>query len=197
MKKTQRIKKTRTNPWRFLFIMILVYAFGATASFFYFKPKLAFHSPFIEDIESQLLISKSQKDEAVSLRLYKSPGSDLPDSNNKSQKESLLITAEDIIKRYMYSYGVKVLDLYMDKKGTIYADFSDELRRKVSGDAFEEYQIIAGLYKRIKANIPEFKSLKILIDGKETEGFGGHIDISEPIGAAIEHSYGGTIESTI
>ena len=197
MKKTRRTKKTKTNPWRFLFIMILVYAFGATASFFYFKPKLAFHSPFIEEIESQLLISKSQKDEQDSLRLYKSPESDLPDSNNKSQKESLLITAEDIIKKYMYSYGVKVLDLYMDKKGIIYADFGDELRKKFSGDAFEEYQIIAGLYRRIKANIPNFKLLKILIDGKEIESFGGHLDISEPISEAIEQSSGSEIEGTI
>ena len=197
MKKTRRTKKTKTNPWRFLFIMILVYAFGATASFFYFKPKLAFHSPFIEEIESQLLISKSQKDEQDSLRLYKSPESDLPDSNNKSQKESLLITAEDIIKKYMYSYGVKVLDLYMDKKGIIYADFGDELRKKFSGDAFEEYQVIAGLYRRIKANIPNFKLLKILIDGKEIESFGGHLDISEPISEAIEQSSGREIEGTI
>ncbi len=197
MKKTRRTKKTKTNPWRFLFIMILVYAFGATASFFYFKPKLAFHSPFIEEIESQLLISKSQKDEQDSLRLYKSPESDLPDSNNKSQKESLLITAEDIIKKYMYSYGVKVLDLYMDKKGIIYADFGDELRKKFSGDAFEEYQVIAGLYRRIKANIPNFKLLKILIDGKEIESFGGHLDISEPISEAIEQSSGSEIEGTI
>lgn len=197
MKKTQRIRIERMNTRRFLFIIILVYAFGATASFFYFKTKLAFHSPFIDEMESQRLKTESQKDEKDSLRLYKSWALNVPDSNNTSHKESFLITAEDIIKNYMDSYEVKVLDLYMDKKGTIYADFSDELRKKFSGDAFEEYQIIAGLYKRIKANIPEFKSLKILIDGKETEGFGGHIDISEPIGAAIEHSYGGTIESTI
>lgn len=197
MKKTQRIKKTQLNPWRFLLIVILVYMFGATASFFYFKTKLAFHSPFIEDMESQRLKIEAQKDKNDSLRLYKSWASNVPDSNNTSHKESLLVTAEDIIKKYMDLYEVNVLDLYMDKKGTIYADFGDELRKKFSGDAFEEYQIIAGLYRRIKVNVPDFKSLKILIDGKETESFGGHIDISEPIGEAIEHSYGGNIESTI
>ena len=85
----------------------------------------------------------------------------------------------------------------MDKNSDIYVDFSDELRKNFNGDASEERQIIAGLYKSIKANVPDFESLRILINGKEAESFGGHIDISVPIGDAIEKLSGEKIEGTI
>ena len=97
----------------------------------------------------------------------------------------------------MQPYNVRLLDLYMDKNGDVYVDLSDELRKNFNGDASEEYQIIAGLYKNIKTNIPDFKSLKILVGGKEAESFGGHIDISNPIGETIEKPSRGGIEDTI
>jgi hypothetical protein len=213
MKKTQRqIKKTKKYSWYYLLVMILIFITGAITSYLYLKPKFTFKSPFIESIEAQRHRAKSResetltKDEKNSLRLYKSPPteerkgilrSEQPENNNELKKELLLVTAEDVIKKYMQSYGVKLLDLYMGKNGTIYADFSDELRKKFYGDASDEYQIIAGLYKSIRANIPDFNSLKILIDGKEVESFGGHIDISRPIGEAIEKSEGEKIEDTI
>lgn len=202
-KRQQRIKKTWKNFWHYLLIMILVFTTGMVASYFYFKPKFAFKSPFIESIEAQRLKEKSHadgssgKNERDSLRLYKSPLSDMPENNNELIKDILLVTVEDAIKKYMQPYGTKLLDLYMDKNGTIYADFSSELRRKFNGDAFDEYQIIAGLYRTIRVNIPDFNSLRILIDGKEVESFGGHIDISRPIGKAIEKSTGEKIEGTI
>jgi hypothetical protein len=48
--------------------------------------------------------------------------------------------------------------------------------------------VIARLYKGIKFKVPGFTALKILINGKETESFGGHIDISRPIGEEIAES---------
>ena len=204
MKKTQRrIKKPKKYFWYYPLVMILIFTTAAIASYFYLKPKFTFKSPFIEGIEAQRDRAKShaydslREAEKNSLRLYKSPSTGQPGNNNGPEKEVLLITAEDVIKKYMQSYGVRLLDLYMDKNGTIYADFSDELRKKFNGDASGEYQIIAGLYKNIMANIPDFNSLKILIEGKEAESFGGHIDISKPISEAVEKSMEEKIEGTI
>lgn len=187
MKKARRTKKTKTYFWRYLLIAILVFITGAIPSYFYFKPRLAFKAPFIENIESQRLRAKSNKGEKDSIRLYKSPLEGLSENNDKLRKDVLLVTAEDVIKKYMEPYGAKLLDLYMDKEGTIYADFSGELRKEFNGDAFDEYQIIAGLYKSVKINVPTLNSLKMLIDGKEVDSFGGHIDISNPIGEKIEY----------
>jgi hypothetical protein len=76
----------------------------------------------------------------------------------------------------------------MDKDGIIYIDFGDELKKNFRGDALEELNIIGGLYKGIKSAVPGFNALKILIEGRETESFGGHIDISRPIGEEIAES---------
>lgn len=197
MKKARRIKKTKTYFWHYLLIMILVFTTGAIAGYFYFKPRLTFKSPFIENIETQRLRAKSYENEKDSLELYKSPTTELLENNNELRKDILLATVEDVIKKYMQPYNTKLLDLYMDKNGAIYADFSNELIKKFNGDVSDEYQIIAGLYKNIKATAPDFNSLKILVDGKDVESFGGHIDISKPIGEAIEKSIGEEIEDTI
>jgi len=186
MKKTRRIKKTKTYFWHYLLVAVLVFTSGAIAGYLYFKPMLAFKAPFIENIESQRLRAKSDDKRKDSLRLYKSPQKDLLEYDDRFRKDTILVTAEDIIKKYIDPYGGELLDLYMDKEGTIYVDFSSELRKKFNGDAFDEYLIIAGLYKKLRINVPNFNSLKILINGKETESFGGHIDISRPIGGGIE-----------
>ncbi len=179
MRKTRRTKKTKKYFRYYLFTCLLVYITVAVSSYFYLKPKLAFKVPFIENIESQQTEAKQDKEEVNPLRLYRSR------LNNISANKDL-INAEDAIKKYLKPLKIKLLDLYMDKKGTIYADFSGELRKNFKGDASEEYRIIADLYRKIKITVPAFRSLKILIDGKEAESFGGHIDISKPIGEKIE-----------
>src|SRR4030067_927970 len=120
MRKTRRIKNT-TYFWRYLIAIILALTVSTIASFFYFKPKFAFKSSFIEEIESRRLKTKPQ----------------------------------------------------------------------------EEKKDSPGLYKSIKEKVPDFKSLRILINGKEAESFGGHIDISGPMGEAIEKLSGEKIEGTI
>ncbi len=192
MKKARRIKQAYFL--RYLIAVVLIFVVSAIASFLYFKPKFAFKSSFIEEIESQRLKAKPHEDKKDSFRLYQLPAAESPTGNNETMP---LVTLEDAIKKYIQPYNAKLLDLYMDKNGDVYVDLSDELRKNFQGDASEEIQIIAGLYKTIKTNTPNFKSLKILIDGKEAESFGGHIDISNPIGEIIEKPSGEKIEDTI
>ncbi len=196
MRKTRRIKNT-TYFWRYLIAIILALTVSTIASFFYFKPKFAFKSSFIEEIESRRLKTKPQEDKKDSPWLYQPPAVKSAGNGDEHGKDMLLAAVEDAIKKYIQPYNAKLLDLYMDKNSDIYVDFSDELRKNFNGDASEERQIIAGLYKSIKTNVPDFKLLRILINGKEAESFGGHIDISGPIGEAIEKPSGEKIEGTI
>ena len=124
--------------------------------------------------------------EKGSLRLYGDSGRKQDDQDSAVlRKDTLLVVAEDIIRKYVKPYSVRLLDLYMDKEGVIYIDFGGELIKNFKGDALEELRIIAGLYRGIKSTVPGFTALKILIEGRETESFGGHIDISKPIGGEI------------
>ncbi|MEK6527645.1 MAG: GerMN domain-containing protein [Nitrospirota bacterium] len=185
MKKTHRIKKN-SRRLRYLLAVLLIFVISAAASYFYFKPRLAFKSSFIENIESHLPGTKPPAGEKNSQRLYNSQSESAAEDNRQTAPDSTLVTAENTIKKYMEPYGTKLLDLYMDKDGTVYVDFSNELKKKFTGDAYDEYRIVADLYENIRINVPGFNALKILIDGKEAASIGGHIDISRPIGKEIE-----------
>jgi hypothetical protein len=180
MKRTRRTKKRKSYFWYYVSSGFLFFLISGIASYFYFKPMLAFEAPFIEDIQSQRLEGNSDHQEKEGLRLYSSQKRVFT-SREKSQRGAYLFIAEDVIKKLIEPYGVKLRDLYMDREGTIYADFSSELKNNFHGDASEEYSIISELYKRLKANVPSFTALKLLIEGKEMESFGGHIVISRPI----------------
>ena len=187
MKTARQIKKRKRLFWYYVLTGLFLFFISAFASYFYFKPKIAFEIPFIENIQSQLLKEKNDtRKEDSSRRLYTS-GEQESKADNSFERGASLAAAEDLIKRYMEHLQVRLLDLYMDNDGIIYADFSSDLKNNFHGDAFGEYKIISDLYKSLKANIPYFKSIKILIDGQETESFGGHIIITKPIGEMIEY----------
>jgi hypothetical protein len=185
MTRSKRDKKGSTGLWIFLCALILVYTAGAGGSFFLLKDKFAFDSSFMAEIESSREIHSDNGSDSTG-RLYgdheKPPVSE---SGEVLRKDTLLVVAEDIIRKYMEPYKVKLLDLYMDREGIIYVDFSDEFKVGFKVDLYEELQMISGLFTSIQSSIPGFTALKILIDGQEADSMGGHVDISRPIGEDI------------
>ncbi|GAB4541165.1 MAG: hypothetical protein Fur0020_10530 [Thermodesulfovibrionia bacterium] len=87
-----------------------------------------------------------------------------------------------MVRDYIRPKGVRLLDLYMDREGIVYIDLSNDIMRNFRGDAIEEYNLVSGLYNSIKKAVPTVTGIKFLIDGKEVESIGGHIDISRPVG---------------
>lgn len=169
--KNPRQIKTRIRLWPYLLIGVIVFMTGAISSYLYFKPRLALKIPLIEDIESQRLKTRPPegerlKDKGLSIEEGREPVND---------------AVRDVVRNYMKPYNVRLLDMYV-KDEIVFINLSGELRRNFKGDAFEELGIIAGLYKGLKENIPEMTAMKILIEGKDVESFGGHIDISRPVG---------------
>ena len=183
--KTKTIKrkkrKKKGGPWLFIFFLVVLFSVSLAGSYIYFKPIFVFDSSFIDDIgEGRSRILKKEK--KAPGRLY---GSNVDDEttwyNAEHRKDSAIISVENMIRNYLESYSTSLLDLYMDKEGVIYIDIGKEIQKNFKGDAFEEYNVIARLCSNIKANMPDFTALKIIIDGKEAESLGGHIDISRPI----------------
>ncbi len=193
MKRSKPNKNKRKNKkmsrWLFVFLLIITYTGAMGMSYFYFKGKFEFESSYIADIGLVQNDPSSKVQKRGPLRLYETKrSSPVVRSGTVFRKDALLFVAEDIIKKNMRPYKVRLLDLYMDREGIVYIDFGGELKNNFKGDATEELRMIARLYKGIKFKVPGFTALKILINGKETESFGGHIDISRPIGEEIAES---------
>jgi len=179
MKKTNRIKEVNGV---FIFVLIAVFVVSMGISYFFLKGKFEFNSTFIEEITSRQDIKEHKEQKEELHRLYESKETASQNGDETSAGEnSSLAAAEDIIRKYVKAYEVRLLDIYMDKDGVIYVDLGDELKKNFKGDASEELNIIAGLYKGIEQAVPGFTALKILIEGHESETLGGHIDISRPI----------------
>ncbi len=188
MKKSKRNRKADSKTGRGIFLLVLFISFSvsAGAGFFYFKEKFAFESSFIADIESRHALAERIKKKKTDMRLYDADKHiSETESTQVFRKDTMLVVAEDIIRKQVKPYSVRLLDLYMDREGIVYIDFGDELRKNFHGDTLEELNILAGLFRQIKAAVPGFKALKILIEGREAESFGGHVDISKPIGKEI------------
>ncbi len=185
MKRSQLSKKkaSKESSWKFFVLVAALLLITVGSSYFYFKPKFAFESPFISDIQSQQSQAAEENAEAISHDLYRNGSSDYYEE--EFREDTFLVIAEDVITKYIKSYNILLLDLYMDRAGVIYIDLSGGLLKNFKGDAIEEFNIVAGLYSRVKTAVPGFKALKILIQGKEVDSFGGHIDISKPIGDGI------------
>lgn len=102
-----------------------------------------------------------------------------------SRKDRMLVLAEDTIKKMVEENDVKLLDLYLDRNGVIYMDFSDELKKNYDMDIAQELTFLAALFNGIRSSVPGLTAMKILIEGREVDSLGGHIDISIPIGEEI------------
>lgn len=191
MKRKKRGKKAqnRKSSWLFIITLIISFSISMGASYFYFKDKFSFESSFIAEIESRKA-NAIDKDRGNDIqRLYETRGSDqLIQGSMIFRKDTLLVTAEDFIRQHLSSYSATLLDLYLDQEGIIYIDFSSEIKKKFRGDAYGEMNVLAGLFKGMKNIVPGLSAIKILIEGKEAETFGGHIDISKPLGEEIAYS---------
>ena len=185
-KSTQNKKKSVVT---FMLLLIAAFVMSIGASFIYLKDKFSFESPFISGGEFQSHQKGNENAGESRMRLYKPKERDLPiRGGTVLRKDTLLVIVEDFIRKRVEPYRVNLLDLYLDKEGVIYIDLGSEIKKNFRGDASEELGILAGLYKGIKETVPGLTAMKILIEGKEEKSFGGHIDISRPIGEEVTYN---------
>jgi hypothetical protein len=187
MKKTTKVNKNAGHKrWQLVTVLLIAYTLSAGASYVYLKDKFAFESTFITEIEARQALSEHKKKLEQTGRLYETGGS-VPavKSGTVPRKGRMLVIAEDTIRKLVEEYDAKLLDLYLDRNGMIYMDFSDELKKNYHMDISQELNFLAGLFNGIRSSVPGLTAMKILIEGKETDSLGGHIDISKPIGEEI------------
>lgn len=76
--------------------------------------------------------------------------------------------------------GTKLRELYIDKNGLAYIDFSKEITQNYPKGVWIEVLSVYSIVNTLVFNFSEIKYVKILIEGKEAETLAGHIDIEEP-----------------
>jgi spore germination protein GerM len=69
---------------------------------------------------------------------------------------------------------------YIAKDGASYADFTPAIREKHPGGSSSELMTIYSIVNSLVMNIPEIRTVKILIDGQESMTLAGHIDLRFP-----------------
>ncbi|KJR42867.1 spore germination protein [Candidatus Magnetoovum chiemensis] len=90
------------------------------------------------------------------------------------------INFKGIVSENYLPEKTSLLGVYFGIDKILYLDLSGEFRKNFKGDALDEFIILKALYKTITSNV-DVEDVKILLDSKETESFGGHFYIKYPI----------------
>ncbi len=98
--------------------------------------------------------------------------------------------AEAVVTEYLKGLkeglnDTKLIGVYRDKRSIIYIDVSDDFRKNFSGDIRQEFQLLKSLYETITVNIPGTEDVRLLVDGKEVESVGGHLNALYPLGDTV------------
>ncbi|MBF0226339.1 MAG: GerMN domain-containing protein [Desulfobacterales bacterium] len=72
---------------------------------------------------------------------------------------------------------------YITKEETAYVDLSDSVKTSGHYDASLELLAVYSIVNSLTLNIPEIKTVKILVDGNESLTLAGHIDLRFPFSA--------------
>jgi len=77
--------------------------------------------------------------------------------------------------------GAQIRQLYIDRRGTAYVDFSPELRDDHPGGSRAELLAVYSIVDTLAYNFEQIKRVKIMIGGSETETLAGHVDLRTPL----------------
>lgn len=77
--------------------------------------------------------------------------------------------------------GTKLRGVFLTKSGEAYVDLSSELQTNHPGGTTNEILTVYALVSALTSNLPAVTGVQILIDGKEVDTLGGHLDLRRPI----------------
>lgn len=71
-------------------------------------------------------------------------------------------------------------EFYLSEKGTAFVDFSGEVRNGHPFGSSADIATVYSLVNTLTVNIEEIKQVVILVEGRESQTLGGHIDLTKP-----------------
>jgi spore germination protein GerM len=174
---------------RLVWILLIITFFIAGAAGSYFVMRYFDTNAEVQQ-QKEDRKEQTQGQDFMTVKLFIPKGGKLEATDISMQRRSKSLSlAEGIMEEFFKkaekgSYipeNVKLLGIYRDQEQTLYLELSDEIRRNFHGDAFSEYMLLKAIYETLASNLQDFQDLKILIDGKETDTLGGHIQIRHPL----------------
>jgi hypothetical protein len=80
--------------------------------------------------------------------------------------------------------GTTVRGVFMGRQGELYVDLSPEAAAGPHRGSLDEGLAVFAIVNAVTTNLPAVTAVQILVDGKEVDSLGGHIDLREPIARA-------------
>jgi hypothetical protein len=80
----------------------------------------------------------------------------------------------------LFPAGTSLHGVYITGR-TAYVDFSRQLVEEFAGGSSGEYLLVASIVQTVCSNFRELDSVRLLVDGKEVDTIGGHLNVSDPL----------------
>lgn len=77
--------------------------------------------------------------------------------------------------------GTSLRQIYVDRTGTAWVDFSPEMKANLPGGSAAETLAVYAVVDSIGLNVPEIHSVGILVNGNPVETLNGHLDLRRPL----------------
>lgn len=108
------------------------------------------------------------------------------DSSERTQQilRNLLTLYQTNPSPHEIGEGADVKDVYFVKNGLVVVDFNSAFAEKHPSGILAEELTVASIITTLRANNPEIRTVKILVEGKERETLAGHADLETPLDAA-------------
>jgi hypothetical protein len=110
---------------------------------------------------------------------YELPSSDIREELYRNFINLLIQGAQDYIQPVPQGVGLRTL-YFIEKKGLLLVDFSEELISQFPGGTRAELEFIYFIVDNLCYNFKEIKMVKFLVSGNEYHTLSGHIDIQSP-----------------
>lgn len=132
-----------------------------------------------QDKKVQVKIFWASRDNALALEavVVELPAAAEPADRARLALDTLIASPPDPAQRTLPADTV-LLALYLLPDGTAIADFSDALSGKTPSGIASEQLAVDSIARTLHASLPSAQSLRILIQGQETETLAGHVDLT-------------------
>ncbi|MEW6097397.1 MAG: GerMN domain-containing protein [bacterium] len=171
----------KIKKYGFFIIIISVLILIGTVLFFLTKEeKIKLKIPFITPKEIVVELYFSSKDAMYLVKEeHRIPASDNNLEHAKEIINELIQGPESKDLFPTIPEGTQIRELYFHKN-TAYVDFSSELVKNHPGGSSAEIHTIFSIVNTLTSNFPKIKYVQILVEGREIDTIGGHIDTTLP-----------------
>lgn len=172
-----------------LLLLLIAILSGWLYARYYHAPAEKSDTPLIElkdetphDHQNQAAFGISGEDTIAVKIFYPSEDGVTSEDRTVSNKPLPVAMADVVVAEYLKGLkeglkDAKLLGVYRDRNNVLYIDLSEEFRRNFSGDARQEYHLLKSLFDTVVTNVAGTEDVRLLIEGREIEGIGGHFSI--------------------